>query len=79
MSKTLIWWEMVLLEAKMIGVQKSNILLSSNVFRITSHPIPFRSPMEIPNLIFLFSSMIIFIFVALLKTVFAVLTSAKKR
>ena len=54
---------MVLLEAKIIGVQKSNILLSSNVFNATSQPIPFKSPIEMPNLILLFSSMIICTFV----------------
>ncbi len=35
--------------AKITGVQSSNILGSSKVFRMTSLPIPFKSPIEIPT------------------------------
>src|SRR5690606_41411791 len=41
-------------DAKIKGVQKSNILASSNVFKAISGPIPLRSPMEIPTIIFSF-------------------------
>ena len=39
-------------EPNTIGVQKSNILLSLKVLIIVSKPIPFKSPIEIPSLIF---------------------------
>ena len=43
----------ILIGAKIIGIKKSNILLSSNIFKIISIPIPFGSPIEIPSLTFL--------------------------
>ena len=50
MSKfsSLIWLDMVLLEAKKTGVQLLNIRESRKVFKATSQPMPFRSPTEIP-------------------------------
>ena len=42
---------MVLMDAKITGVQNSSILESSNVLRIISVPIPFKSPTEIPTFI----------------------------
>ena len=44
--------EEILLDPKIIGVQKSNILLSLKVLIIISIPIPEGSPIEIPILIF---------------------------
>ena len=44
--------EIVLVEAKITGVQKSRILLSAKVLRTTSPPIPFKSPIDIPTLMF---------------------------
>ena len=38
----------------MMGVQKSNILLSLNVLIIISIPIPLKSPIVMPNLFFFF-------------------------
>lgn len=42
---------MVLIDAKITGVQNSSILGSSNVFKMISVPIPFKSPTEIPTFI----------------------------
>ena len=38
-------------EANITGVKKSRILGSCNVFKTTSLPIPFKSPIEIPTTI----------------------------
>ena len=56
-SKTFRWYEDVFAEEKIIGVQKSIILLSSKVLIITSIPIPFKSPTVTPTLIFFLSFM----------------------
>ena len=39
-------------DANIMGVQNSKILESSNVFKTTSPPIPFKSPIDIPTIIF---------------------------
>jgi hypothetical protein len=42
---------MVLVAANKTGVQNSNMRLSKNVFKMTSMPIPFKSPIDIPTII----------------------------
>ena len=44
--------EAAFVDPNTIGVQKSIILLSLKVFIMVSNPIPFKSPIEIPTLIF---------------------------
>ena len=47
-----LWIEATFDDPNTIGVQKSIILISLKVFMIISNPIPFKSPIEIPNFIF---------------------------
>ncbi len=51
-SKVFLIKESTFTLAKITGVQSSSILESSKVLRITSLPIPFKSPMDIPTIIF---------------------------
>src|SRR5690606_26245982 len=51
-SNTLFINDKTLVFAKITGVQNSNIRASSKVLRIISLPIPFKSPIEIPTIIF---------------------------
>jgi len=46
---------------KLTGVQKIQTFFSSKVFRTTSQPIPFKSPIETPSFIFVYSSAMLLI------------------